>query len=397
MGRAGIVGALLLLAAESAGADRLKDLADLSGVRANKLLGYGLVVGLGGTGDDATAEFTVQSVVTILRHLGVQVEPQHLRLRNVAAVVVTADLPAFAKPGQRVDVLVSSVGNARSLENGTLLTTPLKGPDLKVYALAQGPLTVGGYAVTGATGSRSQKNQTNVGRIPGGGLVERAVAVPLGGERMVITLRQPDFTTAARIAQAINVKLAPAAALPPPPASDASGEGAAPEAEVAPAEASAAETQVSKATAVDAGSVVVDVSPAFAERFTELWADLELLEVEPDLPTRVVVNERTGTVVLGDRVRLLPVAIAHGGLTLEVRELLLPSQPGPLSGGTTEVVPASSASAQEGRGQLAALSGASLKDVVGALNSLGVTPRDLVAILQALKSAGALRAELEVQ
>jgi flagellar P-ring protein precursor FlgI len=379
--------ALLLITAE-AQAERLKDLADLRGARPNKLLGYGLVVGLAGTGDDITAEFTVQSVVTMLRRLGVQVDGERLRLKNVAAVVVTAELPAFAAAGRRIDVTVSSIGNARSLQGGTLLATPLRGADLQVYAMAQGALSVGGYLAGGRTGSQAQKNHTTVARIPNGALVEREVTVELAREQLEINLREPDFTTAVRVANAIRGRLdaidAAASDANAPPSEE---EGDAEEGDTAGLEVMAR----------DPGTVVVHLPRRLRERVTLIMAELEKLEVDPDRRARVVVNERTGTVVLGSGVRLLPVAIAHGGLTVQVKETLLPSQPGPFSRGTTRVVPDTRLDIAEGAGSLRELAGASLSDVVRALNAIGVKPRDLVAILQALKSAGSLRAELEVQ
>jgi flagellar P-ring protein precursor FlgI len=381
--------ALLLIAAE-ARADRLKDLADLRGARPNKLFGYGLVVGLAGTGDDITAEFTVQSVVTMLRRLGVQVDGERLRLKNVAAVVVTAELPAFAAAGRRIDVTVSSIGNARSLQGGTLLATPLRGADLQVYAMAQGALSVGGYLAGGRTGSQTQKNHTTVARIPNGALVEREVTVELAREQLEINLREPDFTTAVRVADVIRGRLdaiAAAASEVGTPPSESEEEGGAEE----------GGTDSLEVTARDPGTVVVHLPHRLRERVTLIMAELEKLEVDPDRRARVVVNERTGTVVLGSGVRLLPVAIAHGGLTVQVKETLLPSQPGPLSRGTTRVVPDTRLDIAEGTGSLRELAGASLSDVVRALNAIGVKPRDLVAILQALKSAGSLRAELEVQ
>ncbi|MBI5509026.1 MAG: flagellar basal body P-ring protein FlgI [Deltaproteobacteria bacterium] len=390
------VAALLIAGAfgpRPAAAERLKDVADLRGARPNRLLGYGLVVGLGGTGDDTTAPFSAESAMTMLRRLGVHVDDQRLRLRNVAAVMVTTEMPAFVAAGQRLDATVSSVGNATSLEGGTLLATPLKGLDLQVYAVAEGPLSVGGYLASGNTGSRVQKNHTTVGRIPGGALVEREVAVNLGGHEMLINLRSPDFTTAARVAAAIGDNLAaraPAIDGTPPPA--ATEDGAPPEG------AAAGVTDTPWAIARDAGTVVVRVPDAYRNRVPALMAELEGLEVSPDTRTRVVINERTGTVVLGDGVRLLPVAIAHGGLTLEVQEALIPSQPAPFGRGRTVVVPSTRVQARETAGLLKEVTpSASLSDVVRALNALGVSPRDLVAILQALKASGALRAELEIQ
>jgi flagellar P-ring protein precursor FlgI len=407
---------LLVLAAAPVRAERLKDLADLTGARSNQLLGYGLVVGLPGTGDDIYSGIGAQSVATMLRQLGVNLDANNLRLRNVAAVMLTSEMPAFVAPGQRLDVTASSVGNARSLEGGTLVASPLKGVDLKVYAMAQGALSVGGYFAQGRTGSRLQKNITTVGRIPGGALVEREVPVEMPTEMLHVTLKSPDFTTAVRMAQAVDKELI--AHVPPGTLSvaDANARGPAanantPQPAAAPAPTAAANPNAADpnaaaspvvaqpwAVARDSGTVEIRVPVTFAGQITGLMAMLEAVEVQPDWPTRVIINERTGTVVLGDQVRLAPVAIAHGGLTLEVREQPLVSQPGPFSSGTTQVVNSTQIAAEEGKASMTALSpGTSLGEVVKALNTLGVSPRDLLAILQALKSSGALRAELEIQ
>ena len=396
VGLAAVAVALSLAAPATLRAERLKDLVDIEGVRSNKLMGYGLVVGLAGTGDDVTAQFSTQSVVTMLRKLGVHVDDDRLRLRNVAAVMVTADLQAYAAPGQRIDVTVSSIGNAQSLEGGTLLLTPLKGSDLEVYAVGQGALSVGGYRVTGSTGSRVQKNHTNVGRIPNGALVERAVPVTLPTEILRLNLRSPDFTTALRVVASVDAKvneLAPTVPVAPPPSTQEEGA-----ADSEKPEPSVTATREPWAAAADPATIAVRVPESYRTKVATLIAEIEGLDVVVDVPARVVVNERTGTVVLGDNVRLSPVAIAHGGLTLEVRETQTASQPNPFGRGKTVVVPNAAVSAKEGTGALKEVGpGASLRDVVAALNALGVTPRDLVAILQALKSAGALRAELEVQ
>lgn len=383
-----------LLCPQPAQAERLKDLADLFGARHNQLMGYGLVVGLQGTGDDLYAGTSAQSTATMLRQLGVNLDANNLRLRNVAAVMVTAEMPAFVAPGQRLDVTVSSLGNARSLQGGTLVASPLKGADLKIYAVAQGPLSVGGFSALGITGSLLQKNVTTVGRIPSGALVEREINVDVPKDVLRMSLRNPDFTTAVRVASAIDQTLVAAGAAP----LTAAAPGAAP----APGTAQAANvtpgTPLPWATARDSGTVEVRVPDMYVGRVPALLAALEAVDVQPDWKSRVVVNERTGTVVLGDSVRLAPVAIAHGGLTLEVREQPLVAQPNPFTSGNTTVVASSQVSAKENKNPMYALSpGANLGEVVKALNTLGVSPRDLVTILQALKTSGALRAELEVQ
>lgn len=388
------------LSLTSAHAERLKDVSALEGVRANKLLGYGLVVGLAGTGDDINASFSTQSTVTMLRRLGVHANDQRLRLRNVAAVVVTTDLQPFTAPGNRIDVTVSSIGNATSLEGGTLVMAPLKGPDMETYAVAQGPLSVGGYRITGSSGTRFQKNHTTVGRIPNGALVERAVPIDLSREEIVLTLHSPDFTTAERIAKAVRETLDTIAPLPTtsPTGTEEATAGEAVAAVETPTEATPAVEAPPRVLVRDAGVVVIRVPDNFKGRVPALMAAIEGLVIDSDMPTRVVVNERTGTVVLGDGVRLMPVAIAHGGLSLEVREMPMASQPGPLATGRTVVVPTTNVTAREQGGPLREVTAsASLKDVVGALNALGVSPRDLVAILQALKASGSLRAELEIQ
>lgn len=393
----------VMAGAQVASAERLKELADLEGARANQLLGYGLVVGLAGTGDDASAPFSAESVVTMLERLGTQIDPSRVRLRNVAGVVITAELPAFVRPGQKLDVTVSSIGTAKSLEGGTLLMTPLKGADGVVYAVAQGALSTGGFAASGGSGSSVVKNHPTVGRIPGGAFVEREVPINLVRPELRITLRTPDFTNAAMIADAIQARLvAPEKKIEEVETKKGKkgkkgkrGKKAAEE---------AIEDQASKGpvpqyvSVVDGGTVVVKVPEMYTGKVPVLMALLERLEVNPDIPTRVVINERTGTVVLGGNVTLSPVAIAHGGLTVEVNESQAVSQPGAFSQGETTVVNETEIKVTEAEGQLHKVGpGTSLGEVVRALNAIGATPRDLVAILQALKSAGALRAELQIQ
>jgi flagellar P-ring protein FlgI len=361
----------LLATTSAASAARLKDLASVRGIRSNQLIGYGLVVGLTGTGDDQQVYFTLRSVQLMLRRLGVQAaqdlvfDLRNLRLRNTAAVMVTAELPPFARTGTRLDVTVSSLGNASSLQGGTLLMTPLQGVDLKVYALGQGPLSVGGFSVGGRSGSQMTKGQTTVGRVPSGAIVEREVPSRfVVKDQMVIALHRPDFTTASRLAAAINKDL---------------GKGA--------------------ARSTDPATVLVKVPRAYSGRTVELASRVELLQVTPDIPAQVIVNERTGTVIVGQEVQLTPVAITHGSLTLEVSERFRVSQPtAPLGRGRTAVVPETQLRASEGGGELKLLpGGANLADVVKALNALGATPRDMIAILQALQTAGALPAKVVVQ
>ncbi len=357
-----------LLTPPTASASRLKDIAFVDGVRPNQLLGYGLVVGLDGTGDTQRVGFTRQSLTAMLSRAGVRFDPDKLILRNVAAVMVTATLPPLARPGARIDLTVNSVGNARSLAGGTLLMTSLAGADGNIYAVGQGPLQVGGYSIGGRTGSRLQRNHLNVGIVAEGGLVERTVPVALARDgKLLLRLLHPDFTTAQRVAAGINQR--------------AGDFGAAD----------------GFAQVVDAGTVALDVSGRKAETLPDLIAKLEGVEVTPDTTARVVINGRTGTIIMGGQVRLDPVAVAHGGLTLEVRERPFASQPQPGAAGATAVVPASGVQAREERGKLQVVAGAAtLAEIVTALNGLGVKPRDLVQILQAVHAAGALHARLEV-
>ena len=344
--------------------ERVKDLARFQGVRANNLVGYGLVVGLPGTGDDNLA-YTVQSMRSAASALGVQI-PDGVRpaLKNAAAVMVTAELPPFAKPGQRVDVTISALGRAKSLRGGTLLLAPLKGADGETYALAQGNLTVGGFGAEGADGSKVVVNTPTSGRIPGGAMVERSVASPFAAtDTLLLDLVSPSFATAQALADTIN----------------------------------AAENRP-VARAVDAVSVEV-AAPGSVQSRVALAARIEQLAVGVAPPTaRVVVNARTGTVVIGGDVRILPAAVAHGNLSVTVTEDWQVSQPNPLSrGGETRVTPRSRVEAGEQKARMALFApGARLSDIVDSVNALGAAPGDLVAILEALKEAGALRAELVV-
>jgi flagellar P-ring protein precursor FlgI len=359
-----------ILYSVSAQAERIKDLADVLGARPNQLVGYGIVAGLSNTGDDFTTRMAGHSIAAMLRRLGVNVDDQQMRLRNVAAVMVTAEMPAFTAPGQRLNVNVSSIGNARSLLGGTLLMTSLKGADLKVYAVAQGALLVGGVAVSGQTGSTSQRNTPTAGSIPGGALVERAIDFEMPKERIQWTLKKPDFTTASRMGDVILKMFQ-------------------------------ADTREDVRSAVvqvpDAGTVYVDIPSSYKNTVPSLIAALENIELMADIMAKVVVNEKTGTVVLGEGVRLRPVAVAHGSMRLEVQEFQLPSQPNALSSGQTTVVQQSDVSFEDEKTKLVMMkNSANLSDVVDALNALGVSSRDLISILQALKASGSLRAELEI-
>lgn len=355
----------LLVGAPAVQAERIKDLARVEGARANQLVGYGLVVGLDGSGDQTSqAPFTVQSLKAMLAQLGVTIPPGvNPQLKNVAAVAVHAELPAFAKPGQRIDVTVSSVGNARSLRGGSLIATELRGLDGRTYAIAQGNVVVSGFGAEGADGSRIAVNSTSTGRIPNGAIVERPAPSSMGsGDELVLNLREPDFTTATRIVQRINASL---------------GEGT--------------------ARAVDAASVAVRAPASPAQRVAYVSV-IENLEVESAAaPARVIVNSRTGTVVIGSEVRVMPAAVSHGSLTVTISESPKVSQPNPFGQGQTVVVPDSEVRVEQ-RGSRMFLfpAGVTLDEIVRAVNRIGAAPGDLVAILEALKQAGALRAELIV-
>lgn len=359
-----LMGVLALPVFAQSPAVRLKDIAQVRGVRSNQLIGYGIVVGLEGTGDSAGAFFTVQSISNMLERFGITVPANALKVKNVAAVMVTAELPPFARAGNTLDVVVSSLGDARSLQGGTLLQTPLRGADGKVYAVAQGALSIGGFNVGGG-GSRVQRNHSTVGRIPNGALIEREIPSQFlsGDNTLTIQLNKPDFTTAARVVNSIR--------------------GAFPNLFV---------------RALDPATVQIFFDAQHAVDPVMVVAQLEMLPVVPDVSARVVVNERTGTVVVNGEVRIAPVAIAHGGITVRVQTILEVSQPPPFSPGQTKVVPQTQIDVQQDPAQMVYLKeGTSVESLVKALNALGVSPRDLIAILQALKSAGALHAEIEVQ
>jgi len=356
--------ALLLSFAPAAQAERIRDLASVQGVRPNQLIGYGLVVGLDGSGDQTTqTPFTVQSLQSMLTQLGITLPTgTGLQLRNVAAVMVTATLPAFAQPGQQVDVTVSSLGNARSLRGGTLLMTPLKGADGSIYAVAQGNVLVGG-AGAAAAGARVQINHLSAGRVPNGATVERAVATPfLLSDRVRLELNRTDFSTSARMADAINSRFGTQAAAP-----------------------------------ID-GRVIEVQAPATPAERVRFMAELENIEVATaPPPARVIINARTGSIVMNRTVTLEEAAVAHGNLSVIIAVEPVIVQPPPLSPGQTVVTERADIQVrQEGGALMQVARGANLADVVNALNALGANPADLLAILQALKAAGALKADLEV-
>lgn len=343
---------------------RLKDIATLHWGVEVPLVGYGLVVGLDGTGDSRQVAFTVQSIANMLRRFGINVDPTRLQLRNVAAVMVTATLPPFAKPGDRLDVLVSAIGDARSLHGGVLLQTPLQAADGEVYAIAQGPISIGGFNVQ-AGGTAVQKNHPTTGRIVNGASVVRSLSsldnVSTGD--LEVRLIAPDATNATKIAQAVNERFGKTIA-----------------------------------EAVSPGAIRVKVPEEFAGKVLEFVAQLEQVSLQPDMRAKVVINERTGTIVMGGNVRILPVVVAHGALRVEIKPEVAVVQPPPFSQGATVVVPTTQIKAEEQKAQVAILqSGATVQDLVQALQALRVTPRDLIAILQALKQSGALLADVEVQ
>jgi flagellar P-ring protein precursor FlgI len=356
----------VLAMAGQAKADRVRDLCDVVGARENQLVGYGIVTGLSGTGDDVTVPFAKQSLESLLRRLGVQIPAQQVMLRNVAAVVVTTTIPAFVRSGARIDVTVSSIGNARSLRGGVLVQSALHGADRRTYAVAQGALIVGGFSASGSSGSSVQAGPTSTARVPNGALVEREIPMsPNQNGKLVLALKTPDVGTASRLAEALTKDL---------------GTGS--------------------ARALDGGAVEVKPPSSYKDRWVELIAHVGELDVDPVQNARVVINERTGTIVVGGEVRLSPVAIAQGGITITVHEQKDVSQPEAFSQrGKTEVVNNSEVTAEEKPSNgVAYVEGATtLADVAKALSAFGVTPRELASILQGLKAAGALRAEIIVQ
>jgi len=343
---------------------RLKELVSIEGVRDNQLIGYGLVVGLNKTGDSKQTLFSAQSLGNLLQQMGVSIDPTQIAVKDTAAVMVTATLPPYGQPGMHIDVSAAAVGDAGNLQGGLLLLTTLKGVDGQVYAVAQGSVVTGGF-VAGGRGNSSTVNHPTVGRVPGGATVERkAPSLALGGQ-IKLQLHQPDFTTALRVSAVINQRFG------------------APDKPLARPENSAL--------------VGVTIPAEYANRAVEFVADLEAMTVEADRPARVIINERTGTIVMGKQVRVSPVAIMHGKLTVEIQTVETVSQPNPLSQGTTAIVPEVTTGAREEKSRSLVLQkGATVEELVHALGAIGSTPRDVIAILQSLRAAGALEADVEV-
>ena len=344
---------------------RIKDIVDIEGVRENILIGYGLVVGLNGTGDSLSSNvFTKQSLIGMLERLGVNANDTSLDAKNVAAVMVTAQLPAFARQGVKIDVSVSALGNSSSLLGGTLLVTPMLGADGEVYAVAQGTLAVGGFAATGAA-ETVVKGVPTSGRIPNGAIVERELPFQLSDLKQVrLSLRNPDFTTARRISRAINAFVG-----------------------------------LKTAKASDNATVVLDIPSTYKGELVELLTDIEQLQVQPDQIAKVIIDEQSGVIVMGENVRISTVAIAQGNLTIRITETQQVSQPTPFSNtGTTETVNRTAVEVEEGEDRKFAVlpNGVTLQELVNGLNALGIGPRDMITILQAVKAAGAMQADIEV-
>lgn len=343
-------------------ASRIKDIAAFEGIRDNQLSGLGLVVGLNGTGDRRQTIFSAQMLTNMLERGGVTVSPEQMRVRNIAAVMVTALLPPFAREGGRIDVTVSSIGDAENIQGGVLIMTPLIAANREAYVTAQGQITLGGFSA-GGFANRVQNGHPTVGRIPNGGLVEKEVPVDLSGKtQLTLVLNNNDLTSASRAARAVN---------------DSVGK--------------------TVASARDGRTIIIKVPEEYAGRVVEYMALVENAKMEVDVAARVEINEKTGTIVLGKDVKISSVSIIHGNLSLQVGTILDVSQPAPFSSGKTTVIPQTTVSAQEDKSKALTLrEGASVEEVVQALNSIGATPRDIIAILQAIKAAGALHAELEI-
>ncbi len=355
-----IIGVTILFPSDASAA-RLKDIASFSGVRTNQLVGYGLVVGLAGTGDGSSSTFTLRSMSNMLEKMGVETNAENLKPKNVAAVMVTAKFPVSSKPGSQLDITVSSLGDAKSLLGGVLLVTPLKGLDGRVYAVAQGSMTIGGFSVSGEAAT-AQKNIPTVGRIPNGAVVERGVPFKFNNQtQMTVNLTIRDFGTTMQVVNKINAAMG--------------GEFA---------------------SATDISTVELELPDRFKGNMVPLMASLENIDISPDGKAKVIVDEKTGTVVLGQDVRLTKVAVAHGNLQIVVSESQNVSQPGPFSDGETVITPETDLAIEEQNNPLMLMEGATLQELVDGLNAIGAAPRDLISIIRALKAAGSLHAEVEV-
>ncbi len=354
--------ALALCVQNGNGTSRVKDVAAFEGVRDNQLVGYGLVVGLNGTGDRSQTFFSTQTLANMLERSGVTISPERVRVKNIAAVMVTANLPPFVRQGSRIDVTVSSIGDAQDIQGGVLILTPLRAPNGEVYATAQGQIVLGGFSA-GGRANRVEVNHPTVGRIPNGALVEQEVSVTLTGKtRLNLVLHQSDFTTASRAVRAIN---------------EAAGS--------------------SVASAVDGRTVAIQVPDTYAQRIVDFMALVENARMDVDSRAKVVVNEKTGTIVMGKEVRIGQVSIIQGSLSVQVGTTLDVSQPAPFSEGQTVVIPNQTVGAQEDKGRSVTLKeGTTVEEIVRALNAIGAGPRDVIAILQAIKAQGALQADLEI-
>ncbi len=352
---------MFLLATYSAEAARIKELGYINGVRTNQLVGYGLVVGLKGTGDKSNTIFTNQALANMLDKMGLKIDPIAIKVMNVASVMVTADLPPFAKTGNKIDATISSMGDAKSLEGGVLLLTPLRGADGEVYAIAQGSLVVGGFAASGQ-GASVSKNHPTVGRVPNGVTIEKELVYDrFKSQSVVISLKTPDFTNARRVADRIN------------------------------------ETYSSSAAAQDGGTISVIIPDEMRRDPVKFLSVIENLDVNPDRLAKIVVDEKTGTVVMGESVRISTVAISHGNISIQVKEDQKVSQPMPFSQGQTVATPDTKIKVEEEKGHFTVMEqGVTIKDLVNSLNAIGVSTRDLIVILQTIKASGALHAELEV-
>lgn len=355
----------VMTAGQSLANSRIKDISDIEGVRDNPLIGYGLVVGLNGTGDNISSMvFTEESLIGMLERLGVNTRDGKIKSKNIAAVMVTANLPAFARQGTKIDVMVSALGDAKSLQGGVLLVTPLLGADGEAYAIAQGPVAIGGFTATGDAQSVTKGVPTS-GRIASGAVIEREIPFDFANQKSIkITLRNPDFTTASRITAAINSYLGSVAA-----------------------------------KTLDSATVNLELPPTKQDKLIQVLTDIEQLRVQPDQQARVVIDEKSGIIVIGENVRINPIAIAQGNLTIRITETPQVSQPAPFSTtGGTVVVPRTDIQVDEQSGNKLNIlkGGVSLQELVDGLNALGVGPRDMISILQAVKAAGALQAEIEV-